>query len=67
MANSGRYRVEGDEIVTQAYVAKDPNYQNAFPENEARLPFEVDGNSMTLEWAVFEFELQKVEGMQMGG
>jgi len=62
VANSGRYEVNGNEITTRAFVAKDPNYMRDWPDNAETLPFHIDGDVMHLEWAVFKFTLRKVEG-----
>ncbi len=62
VANSGRYEVNGNEITTRAYVAKDPNYMGGWPDNAGTLPFSIDGDTMHLEWLTFRFTLRKVEG-----
>jgi len=62
VANSGRYEIQGDEIITRAFVAKDPNFMGDWPDNAGTLPFHIDGDVMHLEWAVFKFTLRKVEG-----
>ena len=46
VANSGRYEVEGDRITTRAYVAKDPNYMNGWPENQQTYEFRIDDEGM---------------------
>ncbi len=44
VANSGRYEVDGDQIKTLAFVAKDPGYMGGWPENEVTHTFRiVDG------------------------
>ena len=63
VANSGRYEVNGNEITTRAFVAKDPNYMGDWPDNADTLPFRIDGDVMHLEWNVFKFTLRKVEGV----
>ena len=45
-ANSGRYEVSGNELTTRAFVAKDPNYMGAWPENAVTYTFEIDAEGM---------------------
>jgi hypothetical protein len=35
-------------VTTRAYVAKDPNYMGAFPENTSTYTFRVEGNTLHL-------------------
>ncbi|MFV1986219.1 MAG: hypothetical protein ACC682_03005 [Gemmatimonadota bacterium] len=46
IANTGRYVVEGDQIKTRAYVAKDPNYMGDWPDNESTYTFRIDDEGM---------------------
>ncbi len=46
VANTGRYVVEGDQIKTRAYVAKDPNYMGDWPENESTYTYRIDDEGM---------------------
>lgn len=58
VANSGRYRVSGDTLVTSAYMAKDPNYMNAWARgcstgpcpNDVALTFRVAGDTLWVSW-----------------
>jgi hypothetical protein len=49
-ANSGRYEVNGNEITTRAYVAKDPNYMGDWPENANVYTFRLEGETLHLQW-----------------
>lgn len=49
-ANSGRYEVSGNEITTRAFVAKNPNYMAAWPENASTYTFSIEGDTLTLTW-----------------
>ena len=49
-ANSGRYEVSGNQLTTRAYVAKDPNYMGTWPENAETYTFQVEGETLHLEW-----------------
>ena len=46
VANTGRYVVEGDQVKTRAYVARDPNYMGDFPDNESTYTFRIDDEGM---------------------
>lgn len=48
IANSGRYDLNGNEITFRAYVAKDPGYMDAWPENGLTARVEREGE--TLKW-----------------
>ena len=53
VANSGRYRVNGDQLTYEAYVAKDPNYMASFgPEaaNGTDVRFSIADGTLTLTW-----------------
>jgi hypothetical protein len=50
-ANSGRYEVSGDQLTTRAYVAKNPNYMGAWPENASTYTFQVEGDMLDLTWS----------------
>ncbi len=67
VANSGRYEVSGNEITTWAFVAKDPNYMGAWPENAVTYTFEIDSEgSLHLtssdEWSGFRAIMRQVDG-----
>ncbi len=36
-ANAGRYRLEGDQLSREAYMAKNPNYMAAWPDNDGAM------------------------------
>ena len=46
-ANSGRYTLEGDQLTSQAYMAKAPYYMVGFPDNSTTRTVTVDGDTMT--------------------
>jgi hypothetical protein len=54
-ANSGRYTVDGNQLVYEAYMAKDPNYMADFMSEEGgngvTVTFGISGGILTLEWA----------------
>ncbi len=50
VANSGRYSVSGNEVTTQAYMAKDPNYMDDWRENDVTLSFRIVGDTLQLTW-----------------
>ena len=50
VANSGRYQVDGDKVTMQAYVAKNPNYMGAWPENGYSASVHLAGETMHLTW-----------------
>ena len=69
VANSGRYDVSGDQLTLRAYVAKDPNYMAAFPENQATAKVHIAGGDtlhLTYTGEFFisgtMFTLRRVEG-----
>ena len=52
-ANSGRYRVEGNVITYEAYVAKHPNYMAGFmvdDGNGVSMTYAIEDGILTLEW-----------------
>ena len=59
IANSGRYEVRGDTIIDRAFVAKYPNYMHAFPDNEDRVRYRIEGDKLI----VSDFEFPE-EGLQ---
>ena len=72
VANSGRYDVSGDQLTLRAYVAKDPNYMAAFPENQATAKVHIAGGDtlhLTYTGEFFisgtMFTLRRVEGAQV--
>jgi len=69
VANSGRYDVTGDQLTLRAYVAKDPNYMAAFPDNQATATVHIAGGDtlhLTYTGEFFisgtMFTLRRVEG-----
>jgi hypothetical protein len=58
IANTGRYVVQGDTIVTKAFMAKDPNYMAAWDDScvhgpcksDVTLTFTVTGDELRLAW-----------------
>jgi len=50
IANSGRYSVNGNELTTRAFVAKDPNYMGGFPDNEATYTFRIEDGVLHLDF-----------------
>ena len=52
VANSGRYSVDGDQIVYEAFMAKNPNYMAAFSmedhTNARRMRFSIEDGTLTL-------------------
>jgi hypothetical protein len=69
VANSGRYQVAGDQLTLRAYVAKDPGYMAAFPDNEATATVHIAGGDtlhLTYTGEFFisgtMFTLRRVEG-----
>ena len=52
-ANSGRYRVEGNVITYEAFVAKNPNYMAGFMTDEGNavtMTYAIDDGILNLEW-----------------
>lgn len=43
IANAGRYTLEGNRLIREAYMAKDPNYMAAWPDNDQTWTLEMDG------------------------
>lgn len=69
IANSGRYEVQGDTIITRAYVAKYPNYMHAFPDNVASYRYRIEDDRLILSHYGFpedgfESTWQRVEGTE---
>jgi hypothetical protein len=67
IANSGRYVVEGDQLTHRAYVAKDPVYMGAFPENPLMAKVHRAGDTLHFTYTSgfltgIMFTLQRVEG-----
>lgn len=54
IANSGRYRVDGNRLEYEAYMAKDPNYMAAFSvddrTNAVPVEFSIADGILTLTW-----------------
>ena len=54
VANSGRYTVDGNQFMYEAYVAKDPNYMGDWNAEEAgnavNVTFSINEGILTLEW-----------------
>ncbi len=50
VANSGRYTVSGNEITTEAYMAKDPNYMDDWGSNETTLTYRFEGEMLHVTW-----------------
>jgi len=48
VANTGRYSVDGDQVTTQAYVAKDPNYMGSFPDNDQTYTYRIEDGMLHL-------------------
>jgi hypothetical protein len=46
-ANSGQYTLEGDRLTVTAYLANDPNYMAAWPENAETFTVRIVGDTMT--------------------
>ncbi len=53
MANSGRYEVEGNQFTIRAYVAKQPNYMDGWPENPVTFSFSVDGDILKITYVAY--------------
>ncbi len=61
-ANSGRYRMEGDQFIREAYMAKHPPYMAEWPDNDEPSTVKIDGDMMTLTYSNgIEFTLRRVE------
>ena len=61
-ANSGRYRLEGDQFIREAYMAKHPPYMAEWPDNDEASTVKIDGDMMTLTYSNgIEFTLRRVE------
>ena len=50
VANSGRYTVSGNEITTEAYMAKDPNYMDDWGSNQTTLTYRFEGEMLHVTW-----------------
>ena len=46
VANSGRYEVDGDQLTTRAYMAKNPNYMGSWPENPGTFTYRIEGDTL---------------------
>ena len=66
-ANSGRYQLEGNEINFEAYMAKNPNYMAAWPDNDAQGTLTMDGDVLVANVMGRTLRLQRVEGGDDGG
>ena len=67
VANTGRYSVSGDKIMTRAFVAKHPNYMSDWPENQAIFTYSLVDDRLILvaeggPAAGFSTTYRKVEG-----
>ncbi len=68
IANSGRYSIDGNEITTQAFVAKDPNYMGGWPENQVTYTFRMEGETLHLTMPDgTKATFRQVDGLSMGG
>lgn len=47
-ANAGRYRLSGDQLMFEAYMAKNPNYMAAWPDNDRTWTLAMDGPNRLL-------------------
>jgi hypothetical protein len=47
-ANAGRYRLEGNQLIFEAYMARNPNYMAAWPDNDRTWTLEMDGDNRLL-------------------
>ena len=47
-ANAGRYTLEGNTLTTRAYLAKNPGYMAAWPDNTNEITVERDGDTLSL-------------------
>ena len=70
IANAGRYTLEGDQLTTTAYVAKDPNYMAAFPDNGSTFTVHFAGDELHLTFGDLlgggtRATLRRVEGASM--
>lgn len=66
IANAGRYTIEGDQLTTRAYVAKDPNYMGRWPDNATTYSFRIEDDMLFLDMGQWgKATLRKVEGRQM--
>lgn len=67
VANSGRYDIDGDQITTRAFVAKNPNYMHAWPDNaQQAYTFAVDGDQLVLNFEDgFKATFRRVEGVPL--
>ncbi len=50
VANSGRYTVSGNEITTEAYMAKDPNYMDDWESNQFTFTYRFEGEMLHVTW-----------------
>jgi len=48
IAKTGRYRLEGDQLIREAYMVKDPDYMAAWPDNDAPWTVAMDGDRLTI-------------------
>lgn len=47
-ANAGRYSLEGNNLIFEAYMAKNPNYMAAWPDNDRTWTLAMDGPNRLL-------------------
>ena len=47
-ANAGRYAIEGNTLTTRAYMAKNPGYMSAWPDNAQEFTVEREGDTLSL-------------------
>jgi hypothetical protein len=47
-ANAGRYEIEGNRFTTRAYVAKNPDYMDAWPENTVTFSFSIHDDMLEI-------------------
>lgn len=50
VANSCRYTVSGNEITTEGYMAKDPNYMDDWGSNQVTLTYRFEGEMLHVTW-----------------
>lgn len=45
-ANSGTYSIDGDQVTISAFVANDPNYMTAWPNNSGSITLRIEGDQL---------------------
>ena len=64
-ANAGRYTLEGNTLTTRAYLAKNPSYMAAWPDNTNEITVERDGDALSLTYGNgFTATLIRREGVE---